>query len=86
MNLLLSKQEERVRDVKVGGCHGCSVHEMVELKISRGREQGKKTGSYPLAAGEQSLACSGTRKNTEIVPSCAGIGLRRPKPGEEYER
>lgn len=47
LDLLLVKKEERVRDVKVGGYRSCSNHEMVELRIPRAKEQGKKQDHIP---------------------------------------
>ena len=47
LDLLLIKKEERVKDVKVGGCRSCSDHEMVELMIPTGKEQGKKQDHIP---------------------------------------
>lgn len=40
MYLILAKQEELVKCVKVGGHLGCNNHEVVEFRILR-REQGK---------------------------------------------
>jgi len=41
LNLLLTNKEELVRDAKVGGRLGCSVHEMVEFRVLRGGNEAK---------------------------------------------
>lgn len=41
MNLVFTNKEELVRDVKVGGRLGCSVHEMVEFRVLRGGNKAK---------------------------------------------
>lgn len=48
------------------------------LRIPKGLRQ--KAESHPWVSGEQASACLGTKKNTEILPSSAGIGLGEPRP------
>lgn len=42
-DLTLAKKEELVEDVKSGDNLGCSDHEMVDLRIIRGRKQAKSS-------------------------------------------
>lgn len=70
---LLFTKEEWVRDVKFKSCCSYSDHEMTVLRIPKRLRQ--KAGSHPWASGEQASACLGTKKNTDLLPSSAGIGL-----------
>jgi len=51
LDLLLTKKEELVGDVKVKGSPGCSNHEVAEFAILR-------EASKTWTSGEQVLACS----------------------------
>lgn len=41
MDLMLTKEEELLRNVKVRSSLGCSNHKMVEFRILRGRRKAK---------------------------------------------
>lgn len=53
MDLIFTEKEGLIRDMKVKSNLGCSDHEIVEFKILKGMERGKKPRSQPWTSGEQ---------------------------------
>ena len=57
LNLMLTNEEKLFRGVKVRGSVGCSDHEIVELRILRGRNKARSSITT-LDVRRQTLACS----------------------------
>lgn len=51
MDFILTKKEEMVGNIKVGGRFDCNYNEVVPLKISRWEGTRQKPGSQPCTLG-----------------------------------
>lgn len=55
LHLILTKQEKLARDVEVGGCLICNIHEVVEFRILRGSKINSRITSLDFRRANFSL-------------------------------